>query len=1122
MNNKKIKLLMAFILLITLVIIFYSTKKIRYEGENNDDIVLSDSTPKLITPYYYRNSYVVADFSISPSGGDMTNTIQDALNKCANQGGGTVWLERGIYKVNKPIYVPSMCTLMGDYQDPDNYQGTLDYGTKIVVDVNTFQADTSDLEKTGLFKIGASAGIDGLTIYYKNQNVNNPKAQPWSIHYTEYMLFNIKNITLINSYLGIGRSTSMNAHEMLMIENVKGTILKKGVVIHNSADVGTITGLSFAPKYWAKANLKAFDDNSSNPSESTISSTVKARDGFGLEITDAEQSEYVNISLSGFKYGIYIPNANEIKSRLFGSGSIYNLNISDCSIGIKVENGVYTGCGYGKGCSMIDYRWGYLISNASIAGSEYAIYTDSPKVGNQVGTLKLNSVSIKGKVGGIGSVIFNSSGNSYTSVPKETDLTNQINNTNKFSNLNVYRNKKPGGSNFANLSSGSSVDQINQTLSNISSKGGGVVYLGPGRYNINKTVNVPANVELRGSSATSTRVFNVGTTFVVSGNFDINNRVVDIVGNNSGLSGINIIYENNVTSLNSSSAYTRYNYAIMVESSNGVFVNNVAISGAAHGIFVHNSQNFTIENIITGIMEDAFVLDSSSNGLIMNCLQNGTVIARNGLVAFNEGASLFKNVFTPNTYSKFTQIVVKESSNIELLNIFAFGIQKSLSITNSKGVYAVNIGKDATNGTIFESINSEAVLVNALKFGGVRISGGNSGTYNTANPGGIGEADNLNNIFNVAKKYINSKIKLSSTSITLNDANKDVSYEFDGDGTVSCTSSSEVFVKCSVNSTKRTITLTPVNNASSPAVVTVYGMRGKNYDSTSATISVIVNKSSIFGGDVNGNGKIDSTDYVAIRKHLLQNPKLTGDRLKRADANSDGKVNTTDYVVVRKAIINGNITPSVPVNLDSTPPTINSWESTSLKDTTVSGSKGTTTICNLGSDSGDGLKTIEYYSNCMDKKTASISSGCATITIDACANSTLYYQLKDNYNYSSQNTVNDIGEYLIYAQVYNKLLYPGTAALNNSSNISYHVNRCSQASSCVRDLGNAAIDQRTSDSNQVFVENLYKGILGRGADSGGLNSWVSTINSGTSKYDVLNGFISSGEAQTIYNAWGYN
>ena len=60
-------------------------------------------------------------------------------------------------------------------------------------------------------------------------------------------------------------------------------------------------------------------------------------------------------------------------------------------------------------------------------------------------------------------------------------------------------------------------------------------------------------------------------------------------------------------------------------------------------------------------------------------------------------------------------------------------------------------------------------------------------------------------------------------------------------------------------------------------------------------------------GDVNGDGKVNTMDYILIRKHILKNPSLTGNELKKADVNSDGKVNSADYIIVRKTILGQSI-----------------------------------------------------------------------------------------------------------------------------------------------------------------------------------------------------------------------
>ncbi len=71
-------------------------------------------------------------------------------------------------------------------------------------------------------------------------------------------------------------------------------------------------------------------------------------------------------------------------------------------------------------------------------------------------------------------------------------------------------------------------------------------------------------------------------------------------------------------------------------------------------------------------------------------------------------------------------------------------------------------------------------------------------------------------------------------------------------------------------------------------------------------VFTILNVNAIdYRGDVDGNGKIGTNDYVQIRKHILGTSLLTGNYLKRADTNNDNKITSVDYVLVRKMILSG-------------------------------------------------------------------------------------------------------------------------------------------------------------------------------------------------------------------------
>ena len=60
-------------------------------------------------------------------------------------------------------------------------------------------------------------------------------------------------------------------------------------------------------------------------------------------------------------------------------------------------------------------------------------------------------------------------------------------------------------------------------------------------------------------------------------------------------------------------------------------------------------------------------------------------------------------------------------------------------------------------------------------------------------------------------------------------------------------------------------------------------------------------------GDVNGDGKVNAGDYVAILNYVRKKIDFTDEQLQRADVNRDGKVNAGDYVAILN-YVRGKIT----------------------------------------------------------------------------------------------------------------------------------------------------------------------------------------------------------------------
>ena len=56
-------------------------------------------------------------------------------------------------------------------------------------------------------------------------------------------------------------------------------------------------------------------------------------------------------------------------------------------------------------------------------------------------------------------------------------------------------------------------------------------------------------------------------------------------------------------------------------------------------------------------------------------------------------------------------------------------------------------------------------------------------------------------------------------------------------------------------------------------------------------------------GDVNGDGKITSSDYVLIKNHIMGTSILNDTGKQAADYNADGSITSSDYVLIKNYIM---------------------------------------------------------------------------------------------------------------------------------------------------------------------------------------------------------------------------
>ena len=197
----------------------------------------SGNKPAIINSAYGTDDVLVVDYVIDiacgadPTGQqDSTAAIQGVLDVCSENGGGTVYLPAGRYLVSSQIRVPSFVYLHGDWNDPDAKDFNGDYGTVIVADVepakeetrNPILADRDDIYANfpALFRLGGSAGLIGVTIWYPEQDINNVTPYPFAVEipsfagegaHINHMASTVKNVTFLNCYKGIIAGASASA-----------------------------------------------------------------------------------------------------------------------------------------------------------------------------------------------------------------------------------------------------------------------------------------------------------------------------------------------------------------------------------------------------------------------------------------------------------------------------------------------------------------------------------------------------------------------------------------------------------------------------------------------------------------------------------------------------------------------------------------------------------------------------------------------------------------------------------------------------------------------------------------------------------------------------------------------
>ena len=120
---------------------------------------------------------------------DCTEMIQACLTVVGNNGGGTVYLPAGYYRVEDVLDIPAGVTLRGEWMSPD--EGGLGKGTILMSYANRGLSQDTD---PGFISMNSTSTLRNISVWYPEQSATNPQPYPNTIKGSGHTV--VMNVTL--------------------------------------------------------------------------------------------------------------------------------------------------------------------------------------------------------------------------------------------------------------------------------------------------------------------------------------------------------------------------------------------------------------------------------------------------------------------------------------------------------------------------------------------------------------------------------------------------------------------------------------------------------------------------------------------------------------------------------------------------------------------------------------------------------------------------------------------------------------------------------------------------------------------------------------------------------------
>lgn len=252
---------------------------------------------------------------------DDTAALQAALDK-AGKSGGEVLLKPRLYLIRGSLSVPTGVTLKGSWHAP--HHGAWNKGTTLLITGGRGQEHGAPA-----ITLQQSSAVMGLTMVWPEEKPDNIVPYPWAIHGVG-MHNTVENVTFVNAYQGI--KIGQPSSELHLIRNVFGCVLRRGVFIDSTTDIGRIENVHFNMHYWVRSQYKPIQAATDDETAKLVTAyTEKNLEAF---IFGRSDWEYV---LNTFVWGAHI-GYHFIKTPDGAcNGQFMGIGADACSVGVLVD-----------------------------------------------------------------------------------------------------------------------------------------------------------------------------------------------------------------------------------------------------------------------------------------------------------------------------------------------------------------------------------------------------------------------------------------------------------------------------------------------------------------------------------------------------------------------------------------------------------------------------------------------------------------------------------------------------------------------------------------------------------------------------------------------------------------